>query len=414
MRILILSQYYAPEPLPKAQELAEGLLALGHTVTVLTGFPNYPHGSLYPGYRIKPWSTGEINGVRVIRLALYPDHSKSNLRRIANYASFASAASVLGTLLCGRADVMFVFHPPLTVGVAAWVISRLRGIPFVYGVADLWPEAIVASGTIGNRLVVRVLERLAKFIYARATVVAVVTPGMAEYLAHKNVAREKLHVIRDWADERLYIPRPRDAALAARLGTADKFNVVFGGYVGIAQRLDIVLDAADILKSHDRIQFLIVGDGVERVRLEREAAARGLANVRFVGSIPSAEMPRVYALADVLLVHLSAQPIFTLSVPSKVYAYMACARPVLMAVLGDAADVIRYGGAGLTCPPEDAAAMADAVLTFFRMPAAEREEFGRNARGCFLKEYSRSVILQKCVALLESVARMPERGRSAR
>ncbi len=402
MRILILSQYYAPEPLPKTHELAEGLRDHGHQVTVITGFPNYPSGTLYPGYRMRPWLVEEAHGLRIIRLALYPDHSTSRMRRIANYVSFTLAASAIGPFLCGKPDVMFVFHPPLTIGIAAWVISRLKRVPYVYGVADLWPDAVVASGMLSNRRLIGLLERLEKFVYARAGAVAVVSPGMLDRLMQRGVRRDKLHVITDWADERVYGPMPRDAVLAGQLGMSGKFNVVFGGQVGLAQKLDTVLRAAEILRPHTAIQFIIAGDGVERARLEQ--AARDLTNVRFIGRFASAQMPSIYALADVLLVHLSAQPIFRVSVPAKAYAYMACGKPVLMAVDGDAAELIRSSGAGLVCPPENPEALAETVLKFFRMPAAEREELGGRARNRFLQQYSRSVVLRTCEALLESVA----------
>jgi colanic acid biosynthesis glycosyl transferase WcaI len=404
MKILILSQYYGPEPLPKAQDLAEGLRDHGHEVTVMTGFPNYPSGKVYPGYRMRPWAVETAHSLKIIRLVLYPDHSTSRMRRIANYVSFALAASIIGPFLCGRPDVMFVLHPPLTIGVAAWVLSRLKRMPFVYGVADLWPDAVVASGMLSNSRMIGVLKRLERFVYARAQAVAGVSPGMAVRLAERGVDRNKLHVISDWADERVYMPRPPDSALAHRLGMRGKFNILFAGQLGLVQKLDTVLQAAQILKPHAAIQFVIAGDGVERARLEQEARDRDLTNVRFVGRVPSADMPSVCALADVLLVHLSAHPTFRVSIPGKAYAYMACAKPVLMAVGGDAAELIRSSGAGLTCPPENPEAMAEAVLRFFRMPGAEREAMGLRGRECFVQGFSRSVVLRQCETLLESIA----------
>ena len=404
MKIVVLSQFYTPEPLPKPHQLAEGLRDRGHEVTVLTGFPNYPHGTLYPGYRMKPWAIETLSGVRVVRLPLYPDHSRSSVRRACNYLSFAAAASTLGLLLCGKADAMFVFDPPPTTGVAACLISRLRRVPFVYGIGDLWPESVVAAGMLKSAPAIALVEHLERAVCSCASAVAVVSPGMIDYLVRRGVAREKLHVLTDWADERVYRPVRRDAELAARLRMAGKFNVVFGGQVGLVQRLDTVIEAAAILRAREDIQFIIVGDGVEKTRLERESVGRGLANVRFVGRLPSEEMPRVYALADVALVHLSAHPVFRLSVPTKTYAYMGCGTPVLMAVDGVAADLIRESGAGLTCPPENPGAMAEAVLRFSRMSREDREAAGRRARELFVRQYARSVVLAQCEALLDAVA----------
>lgn len=404
MKIVVLSQFYAPEPLPKPHQLAEGLRERGHEVTVLTGFPNYPSGRVYPGYRLRPWSVETVRGIRTIRLALYPDHSAASWRRVCNYASFAATASTLGPALCGAADAMYVFHPPSTVGVAACLISWLRRVPFVYEVADLWPEAVLASGMLKSAVAGALVERLERAVYVRASAVAPVTQGIAEHLEREGVARDKLHVISDWADERVYRPVPKEAALAERLGMAGKFNVVFGGQVGLVQRLDTVVEAAAVLRAHGAIQWVIAGDGIDRARLVRASAGRGLTNLRFLGQMPADEMPRLYALADVLLVHLSAQPIFRLSVPAKTYAYMACEKPVLMAADGVAADLIRTSGAGRACSPEDPAALADTVLEFFRMSPETRESLGRRGRETFVQRYSRAVGVAQCEALLTAIA----------
>jgi colanic acid biosynthesis glycosyl transferase WcaI len=405
MRVVVLTQHYKPEPLPKAHELAEGLAARGHEVTVLTGFPNYPSGRLYDGYRIRPWTIELLDGVRVVRLALYPDHSTSALRRLANYGSFMATAAVLGPIFAGPADAMFVIHPPLTITIPAYLISRLRHVPYVFAVGDLWPEAIVAAGMLRKGLPVRILRHLARFAYRHAAVVAPVTSAIGEYLVASGVPRIKLQVIPDWVDETLYRPVPPDPVLAARLGVSGCFTVMFAGQIGIVQHLSTVVAAAEVLRDHAEIRFVIVGDGVDRARLMREVQARGLSNVLFPGQWPPQEMPRLLALADVLLVHLSGDPIFRLSVPGKIYAYMACGKPILAALDGAGAEVVRAAGGGLVCPPAQPRALADAVLEFRRLPEATRQEMGRRAREVFLGRYARAVVLDQCEALLSRVAR---------
>ncbi|MDQ7844004.1 MAG: glycosyltransferase family 4 protein [Armatimonadota bacterium] len=405
MRVIILTQHYKPEPLPKAHELAEGLAVRGHQVTVITGFPNYPTGRLYDGYRIRPWTVQTIDGVRVVRLALYPDHSASALRRLANYGSFMAMAAVLGPIFAGPADAMFVIHPPLTIAIPAYVIGRLRHVPYVFAVGDLWPEAIVAAGMLREGLPVRMLRRLARFAYRHAAVVAPVTSAIGEHLAAAGVPRARLRVIPDWVDEVLYRPLPPDPALAAQLGVAGRFTVMFAGQIGIVQHLSTVVEAAALLGDHPDVRFVIVGDGVDRARLIRDVEARRLTNITFPGQRPPEEMPRLLALADVLLVHLSGDPIFRLSVPAKVYAYMACGKPILAALDGAGAEVVRAAGAGLVCPPAQPRALADAVLEFRRLSVATRQEMGRRAREVFLGRYARRVVLDQCEALLARVAR---------
>lgn len=405
MRVVILTQYYKPEPLPEAHELAEGLRSRGHFVTVITGFPNYPAGRVFDGYRIRPWTRETIEDVTVIRLALYPDHSTSVLRRILNYASFAVMASIAGPAFCREGDVMFVFHPPLTIGVAAYAIATACRIPYVYGVADLWPEAIVASGMLRRSVLVRLLERLERFVYRHAAAVAPVTPAMVDHIAGKGVPRHKLHVLPFWADERIYYPVPPDPILTERLGLAGSFNVVFAGQLGLVQRLGTVIEAAELLRGQNEIQFAIVGDGVDRDRLVQEATARGLTNIRFIPRVPPREMRQIYALADVLLVHLSADPVFRMSVPAKIYSYMACEKPILAAMDGAAAELIQKAGAGLACKPEDPSALASAIAQFYATPLWQRKEMGRRARDAFLHYYSRAVVLARCEELLMNIAR---------
>lgn len=402
LRVLVLSQYYDPEPIPKPHEVAEGLRERGHEVTVVTGFPNYPYGRVYAGYAVRAWRREVIRGVPVLRLPLYPDHSRSSARRVVNYLSFMVSAGVLGPFLSGPADVMFVRHPPLTIGVTAVVWSRLRRLPFVYGVADLWPEAVVAAGMLRNRRVIGALERLERFVYRQAAIVAPVSAAMVDRLASK-APREKVRVLPDWADERVYRPLSPDPDLAARLGTTGRFNVVFGGQLGIVQKLDTVVEAAERLRDRPEVQFLIVGDGVEKPRLEREVERRGLSNIRFPGRFPAQDIPKVYALADALLVHLSADPVFALSIPGKVYAYLACAKPILAAAQGATADLVREAGAGLTCPPEDSAALAEAVLALLRTPPAARQEMGERGRRVFMTTYARNVVLDGLEEMLYEV-----------
>lgn len=407
MKVLILSQYYTPEPLPKAHELAKGLTERGHQVTVVTGFPNYPDGTIYKRYRIQAWRVENIDGVRVIRVPLYPDHSRSTLRRILNYLSFSISASVLGPVLCGMADVMFVFHPPLTIGIAAWVISLIRRLPFVYWVGDLWPEMPVASGMLRSRKLVAMLECLADFVYARAHLIAVASPGMIEHLKAKGVPEQKLRVLTDWADESIFHPLPTNPGLAEELGMKGKFNILFAGYLGIAQKLDTLLEAAETLRPYGNIQLVIVGDGIEKARLEREIAQRKLGNIKLLGHYPMSTIADVYALADVLLVHLSAHPIFDVSIPAKTYGYMACSKPILAAVNGATAKLIPSARAGLTCPPENPGAMAETVLMFSYMSKEEREEMGRNGRAVFLRHYSRAIGLKEHEELLLECATKP-------
>jgi colanic acid biosynthesis glycosyl transferase WcaI len=404
MRILVLSQFYDPEPVSFPHDLAMGLLEKGHKVSAITAIPNYPYDHFYPGYRLRPWQREVRDGIPVLRLPLIPDHSRSARRRILNYASFMATSSLLGPFGSGRADVMYVWHPPLTMGVSASTIGLLRRIPFVYAVYDLWPEAVAATGISNNQVLFKALRRLESFVYRRAAAIIAISPGFKRNLISKGVPADKIHVFNHWANDSIYRPVPPDQSLAEEVGMAGLFNVFFGGNIGLAQALETVVHTAQRLSHLPDIQFLFAGDGMDKPRLEALAQEQGLTNVRFLGRQPEERMPYLYALSDVLLAHFKKDPLFEISVPGKLFAYLACQRPILMASEGDAADIVNAAGAGVTCPAEDPDALARAVLKLYQMSPDQRAEMGAAARQAFLRQYFRGVLLQRHEELLSQVA----------
>jgi glycosyltransferase involved in cell wall biosynthesis len=315
-----------------------------------------------------------------------------------------ATSSLLGPLGSGKADVMYVWHPPLTVGVSAWLIGLMRRIPFVYGVHDLWPDALEATGMLKSQRLLKWLARLESFVYRRASAIAVVSPGFKSNLIGKGVPPDKVHVLTDWANESIYQPVLPDRALAEETGMAGRFNVLFGGNMGPAQALLTVLEAAQRLSHLPDVQFVFAGDGVDKARLEALAQGKGLANVRFLGWQPAEKMPYLYALSDVLLAHFKRDPLLEISIPSKLFSYMACGRPVLMASQGDAADLVKAADAGLTCTAQDPDALAKAVLEMYNMSPDQRAGMGVAGRKAFLQQYSQDVLLQRHEELLSQVA----------
>jgi colanic acid biosynthesis glycosyl transferase WcaI len=376
----------------------------GHTVTVVTGFPNYPSGKLYQGYRLRWRQWEDRDGVRILRLPLYIDHSRSAVRRVLNYVSFGLSAACLGPALCGPADVMWVYHPPLTIGISAWSISLFRRIRFVYEIQDMWPETLAATGMLSSPRLLKWIGRLAKFIYRRAAAITVISKGFARNLIDKQVPAAKIQIIPNWADEDIYRPVPQSQELAEEFGLAGRFNVIYGGNIGAAQALENVLNAAELLRDEPSIQFVLIGDGMAAATLTEQAAQRELTNVRFIMQQPAQRMPAFFALADVLLVHLKRDPLFEITIPSKTIAYLACGRPILCTVPGDAAEVIDEAAAGLACPPEDPRALAEATRQLFRMSPAAREAMGQAGRRAFLEKFTRRRLVDRYEALFAQVA----------
>jgi colanic acid biosynthesis glycosyl transferase WcaI len=410
MRILILTQWYLPEPVHLISELAESWQAMGHEVTVLTGFPNYPAGKVCPGYRLRWHQREKINGIPVIRVPLYPEHSKSAVRRVLNYVSFALSAALLGPWLAPRVDVIHVYHPPGTVGWPAWVLSRLKRVPFTYNIQDMWPETLAATRMLNNRLALRMVGWYAKWVYRRAAAIHVISPGFRENLLSKGVPDEKIHVISNWVDTGLYRPVPPDPQLAQKHGLAGRFNVMYAGNMGQAQALDVVFDTAALLGDLPDVQFVLVGGGADLKRLRAVHQERKLDNVKFLGSFAIEEMSGLYALTDILLVHLRDDPLFRITIPHKIFAYMASGRPVLAAMAGDAANVIRWAKAGLICTPSSPQALADAVRQFHAMPLAQRQEMADNGRRAMLESYGRDTLVGKLASMLESAVKEHKMG----
>lgn len=406
MRIIVLSQWYHPEPELKAHPLARELAARGHSVTAITGLPNYPAGRIYPGFRARPWPQVETkDGVRVVRVPLFPDHSHSASKRVLNYGSFALSAAAFGPLLSGPADVMWVYHPPLTTCLPALALAGARRIPFVYEIQDMWPETLAATGMVRAPRALSAVGRVAEFLYRRADRLTVISPGFKRNLISKGVPGSKIEVLPNWADEAIYRPLEPDLDLARELGTLDRFNVLYAGNLGAAQGLDNLLAAAAQLRDEPRIQFLLAGDGVEEAGLRRRVEEQELRNVRFLGRVAPERIPVLCALSDVLLVHLRPDPLFEITIPSKTIAYLACGKPILTVSRGDPADVVSDARAGQACRPGDPGALASAVRTLQGMSAERRAEMGRDGRRYFLSNFTRARLVDRYEALLTEVAR---------
>lgn len=404
-----MTQVYWPEvrtaPLNLAA-LAENLQRRGHRVTVLTGFPNHPFGRVYEGYRMSLCQEEHRGGVRIIRLPLFPDHSLSLVRRATNYCSFALSLTLLGTFLTRRAefDAIFAYLPPLTIGLPVFLISRIHRAPIVYWMTDLWPENLLASGAPVHPIMYKAVRCVENQVYKSAKIVSMNSPGFVANLKSKGVKLEKLEIVTDWADENVFFPVDYDQELAGGFGLAGKFNVMYAGNIGKVQGLEVMVEAAKRMKDMTDIQFVLIGDGTELGRLKRLVAAYGLQNIKFIPRQPLEQMRRFFAIADVLLVHLNREPVFEMQLPSKIIAYMACGRPVLCAMHGEARKMIEEEGVGLCCLSEDTDALSALVRKFYDMPLAAREEMGRNAREAYLKNYTRQIQVDRVERLLMKAA----------
>ncbi len=378
-RVLMLSQWFDPEPTFKGLVFARELVRQGFEVEVITGFPNYPGGKVYAGYKITWIQREMIDGVSVTRLPLYPNHDQSAIKRVLNYASFAVSALFYGLFFAKRPDVIYAYHPPLTVGLSSCLIRRIRGVPLVYDIQDMWPDSLRVTGMMTSPSALKLVARVCDWVYSSADQLVVLSPGFKRLLVQRGVPESKIEVIYNWADE--FALRSPKGRLPPDFPPADRLKLVFAGNMGKAQALDTVIDAAQTLKAMaSRVSIVLMGGGVEEARLRERCKFLGLDNIVFLSSAPMAEVGTVLAAADALLVHLGNDPLFEITIPSKTQAYMSVGKPLLMAVSGDAADLVVQSNSGLTVASENPSALAHAAQQLADMPLSELEAMGERAR----------------------------------
>jgi colanic acid biosynthesis glycosyl transferase WcaI len=390
IRVLLLTQWFDPEPTFKGMVFARELVRQGFEVEVLTGFPNYPCGKVYPGYRIKLLQREVIDGVQVTRVPLYPNHDHSAIKRVLNYASFAASSLVYGLFVARRADVIYAYHPPLTVGITASLVRLFRRIPVVYDIQDMWPDTLRATGMLNNARALNAVEAVCQWVYRRVDHMVVLSPGFKRLLMQRGVPESKLKVIYNWADEvALAVPQGQ---LPESFPSAKQFRIVFAGNMGKAQALDAVLDAAALLQTRgSRVCFVMLGGGVEVNRLKQRTVDLRLHNVVFLPPVPMAEVGTLLHAADALLVHLRKDPLFEITIPSKTQAYMTVGKPLLMAVDGDAADLVLQSNGGVVAESENAEALADAAEGLAALPSEQLLAMGQRARRYYQDHLALSV-----------------------
>jgi colanic acid biosynthesis glycosyl transferase WcaI len=400
VQILIVSQYFWPENF-RINDLAKELVLRGHSVTVLTGIPNYPTGSVFDAYRENPSAFTSYCGAQVRRVPMLA-RGRSAVRLFFNYLSF-----VVGACFCGpwqlrghQVDVIFVFEPsPVTVGLPAILLARIKRVPVVFWALDLWPETLAALGVVRSTRVLSWIGSLVRFIYERCTLVLGQSRGFLGSIAKYCSDVEKVRYFPSWAEEVFsqpnLVPAPEVPA------TEGVFTVLFAGNIGEAQDLPSILLAADLLKGNPTIRWLIVGDGRKSDWLREEVKRRGLQDrVFLLGRFPVERMPSFYAKSDALLVSLKKDPVFSMTIPGKVQSYLMAGLPLLGMLDGEGAKVIAEANAGLICAAGDAEGLAAAVIEMAAMSAEERQQLGLNGCKFAQREFGRSLLMNRLEALL--------------
>lgn len=400
MRILIMGQHYAPEEVSGAvlaRELADGLLARGHQVTFVTGAPSYPLGEVFQGYRNSILSRETLGGVRVIRVWSYISPSKSFWSRILNYGTF-SLMALFGGLAAGRVDALMSASPPLPLGLSAWLVSRIRRIPWLLRVEDLYPETAVSAGVLRNRFAIRFFEWMESFIYRKATHISLISDTFRRKLIAKGIAPGKLSVLPVWADPHLIRPMQKENDFRRAHGLEGKFVLLYSGNLGHNSALEDVIEAAVLLKDRPDLVFVIIGEGVKKESLRGRASQMGLKNIRFLPYQPREAYAGILASADMSLVTLNSGASNN-SLPSKTFNIMASARPILAVAdrNSEVARLVQDADCGVVVPPGEPGLLVE-TITKLQTLSKQLEGWGANGRQALEERYSR----ERCIGLYDA------------
>lgn len=405
MRLLIVSQYFWPENF-RINDLASELISRGHEVTVLTGLPNYPIGQIFEEYLADSDKFSNYKDVRILRVPLLP-RGKSPLRLLLNYLSFLISACVLGPwkLRGQKFDVVLTCQlSPVTVGLPGAFLAWLKNAPMVMWVLDLWPDTLKAIGVVKSPRLLSYVGSLVGFIYRRCDLILAQSRSFIPKIKSLAGPRPPIVYFPNWAED---VFQAEGLTPAPEVPVTDGvFNVMFAGNVGESQDFECILSAANLLKEHAHIRWLIVGDGRMSAWVQAEIQLRGLSDCfLLLGRHPVERMPEFFLQADAMLVTLADQEIFSMTIPGKLQSYLAAGMPIIAALNGEGADVVRSANAGFTCAAGNAANLAEIVLKMADLPLSERKVMGKKGLEYGKREFDRRMVVDMaekyCAGLLK-------------
>jgi glycosyltransferase involved in cell wall biosynthesis len=425
VKILYVSQYFPPEmgaPAARAGELSRHWARMGHEVTVLTGFPNHPTGVVPEEWRARlsglvykekfdaGLARAEMPAPHVVRTWLWPLPNRKAHERIRNYASFCLSSAITGLDL-DKPDVLIATSPQLLGALSGWWLAWWKRAPFVFEIRDLWPESLAAVGASGeSSMMYRTIAAIAGFLYRKANHIVVVSPAFKDHLIrHWQVPEEKISVIENGVETDLFSFDPAALELRTQLNLENRFLICYIGTLGMAHGLETLIAAAEKLQTAlPSALFLLIGEGAEKKAIADLAAARGLTNLRFLGQQLRERIPLHISASDICLVMLKKDDLFKTVIPTKLLEYMACERPVIVAVDGQARQIVEDAGAGVFVEPEDSDALVRAILALAANPR-QRQSMGSNGRKYIVSRFTRERTAQDYLAVLHKVINARER-----
>ena len=394
MKITIVCQYFYPEEF-KVNDLAEEWVKRGHNVTVLTGKPNYPKGKILNGYKFWGIQEEDYKGARVIRVPLIPRGNGGGIRLALNYLSYVLFASLYVLTHRIETDKIFCFGiSPVFQMYPALLLKKKTGVNASLWIQDLWPESVAAASNLKNGFVMNLLSRLVTGIYCRTDILFVQSPAFFESVLSKGNFKDKLIYVPNWAED-VFMKEISDSNKFESL-MPNGFKVMFAGNIGAAQDFGSIIQAAVLTRHLPDIKWIIVGDGRMKSDIEQKVQSLKLNDtVFFLGRYPVEEMPDFFSLADVMLVSLKEEYIFSLTIPSKVQAYMASAKPMVTMLSGMGNKIVEEANCGLTTKSGDFKGLAKNVITMYHKTEEERSQLGLNGQAYYKIHFSKKVCIDK-------------------
>lgn len=405
MKIVFLTQYCPPEvgaPQNRIFEFAVQLKKFGHEVTILTAMPNYPKGEIFDGYKGKLTYREEIEGIKIIRTWIYATKKSGFFPRIMNYLSFTKSSVLFGLFMIGKVDVVITESPPLFLGFSGYIISRIKRAKYVFNVSDLWPESAIKLGVLRSNMLIKLSSWLERFSYRKAHLITGQTMGIVNSIRQRGFGENKVHLITNGIDSELFKHENRSIEIRKEFGIEDKFALCYAGIHGLAQGLETLLKAAELLKEHKDIIFVFIGEGPEKAKLMNMREELALENVVFFPMEPKKMMPGIIASMDVSIIPVKKLDLFKGALPSKMFEALSSETPIILSVEGEAEELIKRADAGLCVEPENHTMMAEAILKLFNDRDLMRR-LGENGRKYVIEHYSRINIAKKFETLLYEI-----------
>ena len=400
MNILVVCQYFYPEEF-KVNDLVEGLVARGNKVTVLTGKPNYPKGVFFPGYRFAGVQREEYKGADVIRVPLIRRGNSGAVRLALNYLSFVFFGNWYVRLHKCDYDAILVYQlSPIVMAYPAILAKRKSHAKLALYVQDLWPESVSATTSFKGGILMNLLNRMVKKIYSKSDTIFVQSLAFTESIGAKGDYIDKIEYAPNWAED-VFVDKVEKESFKHQDLLPDGFRVMFAGNIGEAQDFNSIINAASLTRDYKEIKWVIVGDGRAKEKSEQRVKEENLQDtVCFLGRFPVNEMPGFFLNADAMLVSLKKEFIFSLTIPSKVQAYMASGKPILSMIDGEGKRIVEESGCGLTASAEDYSALANNVLEMYRMTKENLQEMGKRGLRYYKENFAKEMVINRIASSL--------------